>query len=134
MSEFVEQGGLKKLFFLIKKNSNVRTEALTVAKAIAYCKYESEVIASDSNFVEILYGLGMKDFCVVFFLSSSLEYLFSLPHATRYCVIDTITFQSLDGCFILLTIISCSESRDSVRRCANSTRCSLLFSFTPSYL
>ena len=82
MREFASQGGLKKLFFLIEKNSNVRTEALTVAKAVAYCKYESEVIASDSNFVEILYGLGMKDFCVVFFLSFSLECLFYLHRIT----------------------------------------------------
>ena len=134
MSEFVEQGGLKKLFFLIEKNSNVRTEALTIANAIAYPKDGLKVIASDGNFVEILYGLGVKDFCVVFFLSSSLECLFSLPHTTRYCVNDKITFQSLDGCFILLTIISCSESRDSVRRCTNITRCSLLFSFTPLHL
>ena len=91
MNEFILQGGLKKLFFLIEKNSNVRTEALTVAKAIAYCKYESEVIASDSNFVEILYGLGMKDFCVDFFLSSSLEYLYFIPHVCCF-VNDTSTF------------------------------------------
>ena len=92
MREFASQGGLKKLFFLIEKNSNVRTEALTVAKAIAYPKDGSEVIASDGNFVDILYGLGMKDFCVVFFLSSSLECLFSLHHPTRCCINDTSTF------------------------------------------
>ena len=82
MSEFVEQGGLKKLVFFIEKNSNVRTEALAVAKAIAYSKDGAEVIASDSNFVEIIYGLGMKDFCVVLFLSFSLECLFSLHRIT----------------------------------------------------
>ena len=82
MREFASQGGLKKLFFLIEKNSNVRTEALAVAKTIAYSKDGSEVIASDSNFVEILYGLGMKDFFVDFFLSSSLEYLSFLHHIT----------------------------------------------------
>ena len=90
MNEFVEQGGLKKLFFLIEKNINVRTEALKVVKEILEYDKGLKAIASDNSFVDILYGLGMKDFCVDFFLSFSLDCLSFLHRITVVSITQTL--------------------------------------------